>query len=133
LKFLKKRRAGEHALARPDAIAARMDPEYARVSTGGQSLDGQLAKLKQHGASVIHREKVSGARSARGRGITGAVAGPGLKEGLFQPAVQGWFAHRGPNFLCAAESTAALPQSPPGSQKSTKGGPVPSRSRLVTR
>ena len=53
-----------------------MDPEYARVSTGGQSLDGQLAKLKQHGASVIHREKVSGARSARGRGITGAVDRP---------------------------------------------------------
>jgi len=38
---------------------------YARVSTGGQSLDGQLATLKQHGASVIYREKVSGARSDR--------------------------------------------------------------------
>jgi DNA invertase Pin-like site-specific DNA recombinase len=38
---------------------------YARVSTDGQSLDGQLATLKQHGASVIFREKVSGARSDR--------------------------------------------------------------------
>jgi integrase len=38
---------------------------YARVSTDGQSLDGQLATLKQHGASAIYREKVSGARSDR--------------------------------------------------------------------
>jgi DNA invertase Pin-like site-specific DNA recombinase len=38
---------------------------YARVSTDGQSLDIQLATLKQHGASVIFREKVSGARSDR--------------------------------------------------------------------
>jgi hypothetical protein len=38
---------------------------YARVSTDGQSLDGQLLTLKQHGASVIFREKISGARSDR--------------------------------------------------------------------
>ena len=38
---------------------------YARVSTDGQSLDGQLATLKQHGASVTFREKISGARSDR--------------------------------------------------------------------
>jgi DNA invertase Pin-like site-specific DNA recombinase len=46
------------------AIAGRI-VGYARVSTDGQSLDGQLATLKQHGASAIFREKVSGARSDR--------------------------------------------------------------------
>ncbi|MBH0619060.1 recombinase family protein [Salmonella enterica] len=38
---------------------------YARVSTGGQSLDAQMAELGAAGATVIHHEKVSGAVSDR--------------------------------------------------------------------
>ena len=38
---------------------------YAGVSTEGQSLDGQIAALKQAGAVTVHREKVSGARADR--------------------------------------------------------------------
>jgi DNA invertase Pin-like site-specific DNA recombinase len=38
---------------------------YARVSTGSQSLDGQLATLKAAGAATIYRETISGARSDR--------------------------------------------------------------------
>lgn len=57
----------------PVAPAAGRVVGYARVSTGGQSLDGQLATLKQHGASVIYREKVSGARSDRSQ-LTRCIA-----------------------------------------------------------
>lgn len=38
---------------------------YARVSTGGQSLDAQLDELAQAGAGTIFRETASGARTSR--------------------------------------------------------------------
>jgi DNA invertase Pin-like site-specific DNA recombinase len=38
---------------------------YARVSTEGQTLDGQIAELKSVGCERIFQEKVSGARSDR--------------------------------------------------------------------
>jgi DNA invertase Pin-like site-specific DNA recombinase len=38
---------------------------YARVSTDGQTLDGQIADLKAVGAEKVFREKVSGARVDR--------------------------------------------------------------------
>jgi DNA invertase Pin-like site-specific DNA recombinase len=38
---------------------------YARVSTGGQTLDAQQAALKATGAECIYAEKISGVRSDR--------------------------------------------------------------------
>jgi DNA invertase Pin-like site-specific DNA recombinase len=38
---------------------------YARVSTYGQTLDAQLAQLRQQGCTRIYREKASGAQSDR--------------------------------------------------------------------
>ena len=38
---------------------------YARVSTGGQSLDSQIERLQAEGVEALYREKVSGARSDR--------------------------------------------------------------------
>ncbi len=38
---------------------------YARVSTGGQTLDAQITQLKAAGAEKVFREKMSGARADR--------------------------------------------------------------------
>ena len=38
---------------------------YARVSTDGQTLDAQIEKLTAEGATIVHREKASGAKSDR--------------------------------------------------------------------
>src|SRR5438067_711306 len=38
---------------------------YARVSTDGQSFDGQIAQLKAAGCTKVFREKISGARTDR--------------------------------------------------------------------
>lgn len=51
---------------------------YARCSTDGQSVDGQVAALKAAGADRIFSEKVSGARSDR-KALANAIAA--LSEG----------------------------------------------------
>lgn len=38
---------------------------YARVSTDGQTLDAQIEKLTSEGATIVHREKASGAKTDR--------------------------------------------------------------------
>ncbi len=51
---------------------------YARVSTDGQTLDAQLAALRQAGASKVYSEKISGTVTER-KALTRAIAelGPG--------------------------------------------------------
>src|SRR5437764_13485327 len=46
-------------------LEGKMIVGYARVSTDGQTLDAQHAKLKTAGAEKVFAEKVSGAKSNR--------------------------------------------------------------------
>jgi DNA invertase Pin-like site-specific DNA recombinase len=54
---------------------------YARVSTDGQSLDGQRADLRETGCHQVFSEKVSGARSDR-PALSKAIAGLALGDTL---------------------------------------------------
>jgi len=54
-------------------MEAGMIVGYARVSTDGQTLDAQLAQLKQAGADKVYAEKIGGAVTDRGE-LTRAIA-----------------------------------------------------------
>ena len=54
---------------------------YARVSTDGQTLDGQIRELKKAGARTIYKEKISGAVSDRSQ-LRRALAALGVGDVL---------------------------------------------------
>jgi DNA invertase Pin-like site-specific DNA recombinase len=54
---------------------------YARCSTEGQSVEGQLAALKAAGADKVYAEKISGARSDR-KELARAIAALGPSDVL---------------------------------------------------
>jgi DNA invertase Pin-like site-specific DNA recombinase len=54
---------------------------YARVSTGGQSVDAQVKQLRDAGAEKIFRETASGAKTER-RGLARAIGSLGKGDTL---------------------------------------------------